>query len=657
MSGKEKKKQKEEVSEVEEVIENLNININILSFVNSIQSQNGIRTKDYDRYIKFCGKKISRIRQDANITQGKRKFNKIEINESNAKENKLILIKILECERKWALGALYNKKLTSLDSVVSQWRYKTKQKFQQATTEAQKLMTICKSRCDETTLREAEAYYHSLNANFLMYVRKYDDALESYKISKDIYSKLSTNKDSIEAFAYKDKVNFIKLQIRFCEYNMTKSNKEQVFNDFEEDNLEEIEGEQINSHTNHTQFEEDAFKPYLGIDGEQEQIEIKYQGTTIPIKNENVKAKFQKLVEFSTKIHIETDITKKLNMFSDVFNLIDDSQKLIKTEKSEKSKDGDNYAQIYLKLINYTSLLKINYQIWKTMILINENKSYYLNDLLIYDLIEKDNLKLVIKPQEMIKLYDNLIQYYSQIKSNEKDFTDEVFFNVVNFKERLSGIFKVFFTGIFYMSIKKYEEANNLINYFKQQCLDLKREYENNKFQSLNYKDLDSFLEMIRECNDFSTFISKKLYVKIVNEKAERLTNIRKNKVKEEGNDKEKEKEKENKMQIKCNSWLYSNLKGDKESINKENFEIFKDYSKISFEEYNDSLSKQTYNNYTHLIQFPPNFQILYPKPISYDLVHSRINYPDMKQKIEKEEQANKGYFGKALSYMFGGKK
>jgi len=114
-----------------------------------------------------------------------------------------------------------------------------------------------------------------------------------------------------------------------------------------------------------------------------------------------------------------------------------------------------------------------------------------------------------------------------------------------------------------------------------------------------------------------------------------------------------KKKEKEKPATIKCHSYLYSNIKGEKESITRENYDLFKDYTKISYDEFKNVVSHQNYNNYTHLIQFPPNFQILTPKPISFDLIHQLIQYPDLTEKAKKKES---GFLGKALGFVFGKK-
>lgn len=69
-------------------------------------------------------------------------------------------------------------------------------------------------------------------------------------------------------------------------------------------------------------------------------FDIKYQGTVIPIKNEKLKLSLIKINEITTKIENEQDLTKKINTFSDIFNIIEDIIKIIKKEKVEDQSDS-----------------------------------------------------------------------------------------------------------------------------------------------------------------------------------------------------------------------------------------------------------------------------------------------------------------------------
>jgi hypothetical protein len=79
-----------------------------------------------------------------------------------------------------------------------------------------------------------------------------------------------------------------------------------------------------------------------------ESVDIRYQGLIIPIKSEKLKMNFNKISEISAKIEAEQDLTKKINIFTDVFNVIDDIVKIIKKEKSEES--GQNLDSKNIKI-------------------------------------------------------------------------------------------------------------------------------------------------------------------------------------------------------------------------------------------------------------------------------------------------------------------
>jgi hypothetical protein len=75
---------------------------------------------------------------------------------------------------------------------------------------------------------------------------------------------------------------------------------------------------------------------------EGESYEIKYQGMTIPIKNEKLKFSFAKVNDISNRIEQESDLSKKVNMFTDIFNVIDEIVKIIKKEKSEENQQTES---------------------------------------------------------------------------------------------------------------------------------------------------------------------------------------------------------------------------------------------------------------------------------------------------------------------------
>jgi hypothetical protein len=66
-------------------------------------------------------------------------------------------------------------------------------------------------------------------------------------------------------------------------------------------------------------------------------MEVKYQGTTIPIKNEKLRYNLNKIDELTTKVADEPELNKKMNLYTDIFNIIDEISRIIKKDKAEES--------------------------------------------------------------------------------------------------------------------------------------------------------------------------------------------------------------------------------------------------------------------------------------------------------------------------------
>jgi signal recognition particle subunit SRP68 len=201
-------------------VEDQPIRLDILLTTTNLQNQNGIRLNDYGRYAKFCGTKINKLRKILKITQGKRKFNKIDITPEITNDSRFLLILILNCERKWATGMAIKQQLTSIGQDIKPLRYSIKKKLKKAAEVSKQILEIAKIKCDTQTILEAEAYYNYSQANYFLFLRKFQEALDLFKISAKIYENFTSMKDSIEAINFRERINAIKSSIRLCVYNI-----------------------------------------------------------------------------------------------------------------------------------------------------------------------------------------------------------------------------------------------------------------------------------------------------------------------------------------------------------------------------------------------------------------------------------------------------
>ena len=606
------------------------LKMDILLSTSSMQHQNGLRAGDYLRYAHFCRKKIQKLRKMNHLSQGKRKFQKVEITPQLIKDNKIFLILILECERNWAYGMYHKQELTFIGEDIKRLRHEITRKFKRATLNAKKIFDICQKIGDTQTQLEGEAYYHFINSNFLIFTSKFQEALDLLKKACNIYEKIKQLKDTIESIEYEEKIKSMKTSMRLCVYNLS-SNKDTILDETEFEktvNVDDIELsekiEEIKKGTNKINEEE---------------FSVKYHGVNIPIKNEKLRNDFEKLNELNSKIEKEQDVQKKILLFQDYYNRIDEMNKLVKKIKGEEgNQSSENFSKIYANILNYIENLRLKKYIDKNLSYISEYSKEYNTIESINNLFEKDNLKLKVKPQEMMKLYDNLKEYQSQLINLEKDNPEQSYIIELNYREKIYTLSKIFYVGLAYVLNQKNHEAYTIMFYTIEKIKESNEFYEQHHLE--NVSQLKELKSHIVNMEKLAIFVINTAFVKMHMNKPE--------------NNKEKEKKENKDKKIRYNPYLADLMFNENIVLSKEQYENLKDYITLPYEDYLEGIKKHNFDGYTHIMQIPMNTQLLEPKPIVYDLTFEKLEYPDL---TEKTKEKSKGLMGRAFGYFFGGGK
>ena len=606
------------------------LKMDILLSTSSMQHQNGLRAGDYLRYAHFCRKKIQKLRKMNHLSQGKRKFQKLEITPQLIKDNKIFLILILECERNWAYGMYHKQELTFIGEDIKRLRHEITRKFKRATQNAQKIYDICQKIGDTQTQLEGEAYYHFINSNFLIFNSKFEEALKLLKKACNIYEKIKLLKDTIESIEYEEKIKSMKTSMRLCIYNLS-STKDTILDEAEFEKTVNVDDIEL------TEKIEEIKKGTNKIN--EEDFTVKYHGINIPIKNEKLRNDFEKLNELNSKIEKEKDVQKKILLFQDYYNRIDEMNKLVKKIKGEEgNQSSENFSKIYGNILNYIENLRLKKYIDKNISYITEYSKEYNTIENISTLFEKDNTKLKIKPQEMMKLYDNLIEYQSQLINLEKDNPEQSYIIELNYREKIYSLSKIFYVGLSYILNKKYLEAYTIMFYTQEKIKEANEFYEQHHLE--NVSQLKELKSQIENMEKLAIFVINTAFVKMQLKKDENT------KVKEDKENKDKEKK------IRYNPYLADLMFNDNIVLNKEQYDDLKDYITLPYEDYLEGIKKHNFDGYTHIIQIPMNTQLLEPKPIVYDLSFEKLEFPDL---TEKTKEKPKSLMGRAFGYFFGG--
>ena len=441
----------------------------------------------------------------------------------------------------------------------------------------------------------------------------------------------------------------MKTSMRLCVYNIS-SNKDTILDEAEFEktvNVDDIELtekiEEIKKGTNKINEEEFSVK-YHGVNipiknDNEEEFSVKYHGVNIPIKNDKLRNDFEKLNELNSKIEKEQDVQKKILLFQDYYNRIDEMNKLVKKIKGEEgNQSSENFSKIYGNILNYIENLRLKKYIDKNLSYISEYSKEYNTIENINNLFEKDNLKLKVKPQEMMKLYDNLKEYQSQLINLEKDNPEQSYIIELNYREKIYTLSKIFYVGLAYVLNKKNHEAYTIMFYTIEKIKEANEFYEQHHLE--NVSQLKELKSQIENMEKLAIFVINTSFVKMHLNKQENI--------------KDKEKKENKDKKIKYNPYLADLMFNENIILSKEQYENLKDYITLPYEDYLEGIKKHNFDGYTHIMQIPMNTQLLEPKPIVYDLTFEKLEYPDL---TEKTKEKSKSLMGRAFGYFFGGGK
>jgi len=262
-----------------------------------------------------------------------------------------------------------------------------------------------------------------------------------------------------------------------------------------------------------------------------------------------------------------------------------------------------------------------------------------MNSKILGELIDKENYKLRIKPQEMIKFCDNLMDYQNQLINMEKENPDPAYVIDLNFRTKIYEVFKLYFVTLIYLTNRKYEDIYSMLHHLIEKLKDIEEFYD---IHSLNkVTSLNQLFETVGNIEKISKFLLSKVFVKINKEKNNTNSEVTVNKNEGDNN---------KKTRMRLNTYMYDLINEKDLQMKKETFEVLKDNVQFTYEEYVDATMKNNYNNNSSIIHLPPNTQLLNPKPIVYDLVFPKFQYPDLKQKMQKTD---KGIIGILSGYFF----
>uniref|UniRef100_A0A8C7HIQ0 Signal recognition particle subunit SRP68 n=1 Tax=Oncorhynchus kisutch TaxID=8019 RepID=A0A8C7HIQ0_ONCKI len=541
----------------------------------------------------YCSRRLRRLRKTLGFKCGNRhKFTgkKVTVemlSDNRYADNRYLLLVLMEAERAWS----YAMQLKQEANTEPRKRFHLLSRLRKAAKHGERLEKLCESpRVDAKTKLEAQAYTSYLSGMVRFELQEWKAAMEAFNKCKTIYEKLASAFTEELAVLYHQRVEEISPNIRYCAYNIGDQN---AMNELMQMRLSAGGGggmmaEKLEALITQTRAKQAATMS-----------EVEWRGRTVPVKIDKARIFLLGLGDNEAAIAQAANEETKERLYETLLAECRDTIQAVREELKTEAKQRERSDEASGKVTNlqflhsYLTYIKL----W-TVVKRNESMAHMLQAKLKEP--QTDENKRGPRPQDLIRLYDIILQSLAELSTLQGLEEDHTFQKEVALKMLVYKAYRCFFIAQSYVLVKKWSEA--LVLY--ERVLKYAKEVQS-KAKTLNnsLKDLPDVQELITEVNAEKYSLQAAAIL-----------------------DTEDAPEAPSQQKVKDNTPLCERL------------ETF-------------HLDPTLVGKQPNLVQFPPDFQPIPCKPLFFDLALNHVAFPPLDDKVEQKGKGGltgyiKGIFG-----------
>lgn len=434
----------------------IKITLEILSDITTAQSAHGLKHADYDRYRNYCTRRLARIRSatkalNRNPSTPNRYVSCPITPELVMKQPRALTILLVTAERDWAF-AMHTKRERRPDDNLSRQRRTVLAKLRRAVHHANTLSDVCRVVADEHTILEAEAYTCSMRAALLLECEQWHGALSSYRIVHRIYSGMAGMRANTPAAAlYEVRLEEVGQGIRFCGYHIARlpdADKEEGEGDQERLLQSLRSGADAPGSDSLLADKIEAALVEARKKAAENFGEITWCGVVVPLRTKSVREAILTVMEESNAFE---EKEKTIDAYDPLFVMFNDAIKVVNTELNEFRVSGTGASEDRIKeldlLVAYLSYNRLLHTIERNMLLVQSFKN-----------------KRTSKPEDFVRLYDNLITNMTDILDLPGVDNDAAIFNETESRRKVFQAHRCFHLAQCYQAAQLQSEAAALFN-------------------------------------------------------------------------------------------------------------------------------------------------------------------------------------------------
>ncbi|VDI73750.1 signal recognition particle subunit SRP68 [Mytilus galloprovincialis] len=575
----------------QEVPVNQKLTFEVLQIVKEAQQQHGLRHGDFQRYRGYCSRRIRRLRKSLHFPQGNnRKVLPKKIDMETVTDVRFLHLPLFCAERAW----YYAMQLKSEANTEQRKKFHTLAKIKKAVTYAEELAELCKSpKCDAQTQLESQAYLSWIQAGMYFEQEVWDKAMKLYTQAKTIYEKLASAFTEDSQALYLQMVDEVSPNIRYCAYNI---GDESAIAELKE--MRRKGGEdQLTSHLDDL-LSQTREKQTATLS------EVTWLGRSVPVKSEPVRVFLLNVQESTKEIESTEGIDGKISIYESLLKQCIDAQQIMRDSLSDDANfkasqrgqaiEGKISNQHYLH--SYLMYIRLSKTVDRNLLLIEKLKQYLPGKSI------PEGHKIT-KPQDLVRLYDIIIQNLNEIpnlQGVETDLSEETAVKSTSYKA-----FRSYYIAQSFLAAKKWTETialyERVLKHASQALKGCK------KLKNLSKQEISSIEELVNRVNGekYSCHANSILDLETVAEPVADISLIKK----------------------------------------KPLIDRFDDYIE----------DKSVTTKKPNLVSFPPDFEPIPCRPLFFDLALNHVDFPSIESKMEQKKSG--GLTGMVKGWLWGGGK
>lgn len=573
-----------------------NLTLEILVLIKESQQQHGLRHGDYQRYRSYCTRRLRRIRKSLHfcMTSGKRRFQNKKLTIDNLNDSKQLQLALVSAERAWS----YAMQLRTEANTEPRKKFHTIARLRKATKYAEDLDQLCQSeKCDARTKLEAQAYSSWMQATLDFEMENWEEAIEHFQKARTIYEKLGTTMSAEGSVLYQQRVEEFLPNIRYCAYN--------IGDDTALDDLM-----QMRLTSTHTGDVASNIDTLISQTREKQAVtlsEVTWRGRTVPVKQEKVRLFLLNLKEVANNLSKAEDLDGKMSVYESLLMDCKDALQVLRDEirLDPLSRPGNDSSKLtgLQYLHTYLAYERLTKTIDRTLLMITTLKENLMGS-------SNPSGTKAAKPQDLIRLYDVIIQNLSEILQlpgldDDIELTKETEAKITAYKA-----YRCFYIALSYASLQKSKEAAALYERTQERISEALSAFQQLPSQAA-YKDKQSNLKQLKQQVESKQY---SVQASAILEKSDTSKEIKKPTV----------------------------------DVNKTLLERLDIY-------YEDPVLKKGTANFA---TFPPPFEPIPCKPLFFDLALNHVEFPSLEERMETRKTGpGKGITGFVKGWLWGGGK